>query len=136
MTAVCPVLRAVPTVSVPPASVTPTEVPVRSEVPLKLVAAASRLISSWRAVTSVLMLAASEEPTVALAASTPSSRTRWIIEVISVRAPAAVWTIDTPSWALRWAWLSPVTCACSLLLIARPAASSAAVLIRRPLERR
>jgi hypothetical protein len=64
------------------------------------------------------MLLASLEPTVALPASTPSSRMRCSMDWISVMPPAAVWTIDTPSWALRWAWLRPVTCACSLLLMA------------------
>ena len=75
----------------------------------------------------MLMLAASLEPIVALAASTAQ-----LANALQHRggfrssAPSAVWTIDTPSWAFRWAWLRPVTCASSLLLMARPAASSAA----------
>jgi hypothetical protein len=39
-----------------------------------------------------------------------------------------------PSWAFRWAWFRPVTWACSFWLMARPAASSAARVMRRPLD--
>ena len=49
-------------------------------------------------------------------------------------APAAVWTSDTPSWALRLAWSTPLIWPWRLSLIVRPAASSAALLMRRPEE--
>ena len=101
---------------------------------MNVVAPAIRLISARRAVISVLTDAASVELRVLFAASTASSRMRWSMEWTSVSAPSAVWTIETPSWAFRWAWLRPVTWAFSFSLMARPAASSAARLIRRPLD--
>ena len=56
------------------------------------------------------------------------------IECISVSAPSAVCTTLTPSWALRTATLRPPTCERRPSEIARPAASSAARLIRKPLD--
>ncbi len=56
------------------------------------------------------------------------------MECTSVRAPSAVWMTEMPSWALRWATLRPLTWDFSPSEIARPAASSAARLMRRPLE--
>jgi len=61
---------------------------------------------------------------------TESSRMRCRIEVVSFRPPSAVWIIEMPSCALRAAWFRPRTCEVSLSLMARPAASSAAELIR------
>src|SRR3954453_7611581 len=52
----------------------------------------------------------------------------------SVSAPSAVCTTDTPSCALRTATLRPPTWARRPSEIARPAASSAARLIRKPLD--
>ncbi len=53
-----------------------------------------------------------------------------------VSAPAAVCASDTASFALLIAWLVPLTCVVNCWLIARPAASSAALLMRRPEDRR
>src|SRR5579863_3139929 len=55
---------------------------------------------------------------------------------IVVSAPAAVCDSDTASFALLIAWLVPLTWVVNCWLIARPAASSAALLMRRPEERR
>jgi len=44
--------------------------------------------------------------------------------------PSAVWISEMPSWALRMPWLMPLIWAFSFSLMARPAASSAALLIR------
>src|SRR5690349_14828859 len=54
----------------------------------------------------------------------------------SVRPPSAVLMTLVASWLLEIAWLRPVICACRLLEIIRPAGSSAAVLMRKPLDRR
>src|SRR6202008_1005519 len=51
-------------------------------------------------------------------------------------APAVVWASDTASFALLIAWLVPLTWVVNCWLIARPAASSAALLMRRPEDRR
>jgi len=63
-------------------------------------------------------------------ACTVSSRVRWMMLEISESAPSAVWTSETPSLALRTAWFVPVTFERSFSAIARPAASSAARVIR------
>src|SRR3954468_20633009 len=63
---------------------------------------------------------------------TASSRVRWSIECTSCSEPSAVWTSETASCALRSAWPSPRTWPRSRSLIDRPAASSAARLIREP----
>src|ERR1700761_2335501 len=52
--------------------------------------------------------------------------------VTSCNAPEAVWASETPSLALREAWLIPLICEVMLWVMAYPAASSAAVLIRKP----
>src|SRR5215212_10614813 len=67
---------------------------------------------------------------------TASSRTRWSIAWVVWRAPSAVWTSETPSWALRWAWPRPRIWARIFSEMARPAASSAARLMRKPELRR
>src|ERR671930_126718 len=54
----------------------------------------------------------------------------------SSRLPSAVCTIETPSWMLRWACARPRICARIFSEMPRPAASSAALLMRRPDERR
>src|SRR3954468_6048585 len=61
---------------------------------------------------------------------TASSRTRCSIECTVWRAPSAVWTSETPSWMLRWFWARPRIWARIFSEMARPAASSAARLIR------
>src|SRR3954453_11641993 len=59
---------------------------------------------------------------------------RWRIEWVSVRAPSAVCTTLTPSCALRTATFRPPTCERRPSEMARPAASSAARLMRKPLD--
>ena len=54
----------------------------------------------------------------------------------SCRAPSAVWTIEIPSLAFLIAMLMPRICESIRVEIAKPAASSAAELIRLPDERR
>src|ERR1700709_1732301 len=58
------------------------------------------------------------------------------IEVLSDSAPSAVCTTLVPSWVLRTAWVSPPICERRPSEIARPAASSAARLIRSADESR
>ena len=67
---------------------------------------------------------------------TASSRMRWSIAWTWFSEPSAVCTSETPSCALRCAWSRPLTWPVSFWLIARPAASSAALLMRRPEDRR
>jgi len=103
---------------------------------LNVVDDAMRSVSARSATSSELMLARSESEIAPFAAWTVSSRMRWTIDSTAFRAPSAVWSMDTASWTLRPAWLGPRTWPRSFSLIARPAASSAARLMRRPLERR
>ena len=63
---------------------------------------------------------------------TVRSRMRWRMDCVSVSAPSAVWTTDVPSWALRTATVRPPICDFRPSLMARPAASSAARLMRKP----
>ncbi len=65
---------------------------------------------------------------------TASSRMRCRIECISFSEPSAVCTSEMPSWALRLAWAVPRIWARMPSEIARPAASSAARLMRSPEE--
>ncbi len=51
-------------------------------------------------------------------------------------APPAVCASDTASFALLIAWFVPLTCVVNCWPIARPAASSAALLMRRPDDKR
>ena len=108
--------------------------PVRRETPLNLVFAAMSPMAAWSSVTSASMLAWESASLVPFAYWTASSRIRWSMLWTSVSAPSAVWTIEMPSWAFRPAWLRPRTWARSFSLMARPAASSAARLMRRPEE--
>ncbi|CPM84546.1 Uncharacterised protein [Bordetella pertussis] len=56
--------------------------------------------------------------------------------LISFSAPSVVWAIEMPSLALRAAWVRPLTLAVKRLAMAWPAASSLALLMRRPDDRR
>ncbi|MNP60657.1 hypothetical protein D3C76_1557580 [compost metagenome] len=51
-------------------------------------------------------------------------------------APSAVWAIEIPSLAFFTAWPRPLIWLVRRLAICRPAASSLALLIRRPEDRR
>jgi len=50
--------------------------------------------------------------------------------------PSAVWANEIPSLALRTAWLSPLIWLVNRSAIAKPAASSLALLMRKPDESR
>lgn len=69
-----------------------------------------------------------------LEACTDRSRTRWRSAWTSVNAPSAVSTTEIPSWALRTPTFNPPIWERRPSLMARPAASSAARLIRNPLD--
>ena len=91
--------------------------------PMRSISDASWLTSVWIALRSLSL----SEPFLNW---TASSRTRWSIEWTSSSEPSAVCTIEMPSWALRFAWSTPLICARMRSEIARPAASSAARLMR------
>ena len=97
-------------------------------VPIRSISAFSWSYSVWAAVRAV------ESCDPALAACTERSRIRCRIECTSESAPSAVCTTEMPSWALRMATLVPPTWARRPSLIDRPAASSAARLMRKPEE--
>src|SRR5580765_1062344 len=110
--------------------------PSSSLMPLKSVERPMRLISSvrlWNSWSSVSLSWLDTEP---LADCTASSRRRTRMLLTSLSAPSPVCTREMPSLALRLAWSSEATCARSRSLIARPAASSAAVEMRRPVDSR
>ena len=82
-------------------------VPVSRALPLNFVSVPMAVISSLSAVTSVAMAVLSSVDSVPLSYCTFRSRMRLSIECTSLRAPSAVWTSETPSCALRWAWARP-----------------------------
>ncbi len=108
--------------------------PSSSFLPLKLVDVPMRPSSLCRLLTSVAMAARASPLFESLPACTARSRMRCRIAWVSVSAPSAVWTTEMPSWALREACLRPPTCERRPSEMARPAASSAARLMRNPLE--
>ena len=97
--------------------------------PVRSISCASRVTSAWMAWRSDALL-------VSLAACTASSRMRCRLAVTLCSAPSAVCMSDRPSLALRTAWFSPRICEVKRSEIARPAASSLALLMRRPEDRR
>src|SRR5271157_4823557 len=88
----------------------------------------TRLCASW------LAAARSDGVLSAEDACTESCLSLCRMEVRVLTPPVAVWTSDTALFALFTAWLSPPTWALNLVAMARPAGSSAALLIRRPDE--
>ena len=110
--------------------------PSSSLVPLKLELSVTRLISSDSWATSFCSAARSSALLVPLAACTASSRMRCMFSPIELSAPSAVWASEMPSLALRAATSMPRTWVVMRWLIARPAASSLALLMRRPEDRR
>src|SRR5207247_9146500 len=74
--------------------------------------------------------------TVPVAASVASVTARLRRVVTCARAPSATCSLPTPSFALREDCVRAVMLACKPSAMARPAASSAPVLIRDPEERR
>ena len=101
---------------------------------MKVVLSAMRVSSDFSAVASALIAARESVSLESLADCTARSRMRWRIECVSVSAPSAVCTTLTPSWVLRTATLRPPICERRPSEMARPAASSAARLMRKPLE--
>ena len=89
-----------------------------------------RFISDWRFVNSVAMNARSELWSAPLALWVASSRRRMRIVLSSPRAPSAVCAMLMASPALRSATVRERTCDFSDSLMASPAASSFAVLMR------
>src|SRR6266851_5610163 len=71
---------------------------------------------------------------VPLDAWTASSRMRCRMECVSFSAPSAVWMSEIPSCELRCAWAKPLIWPRSFSLMLKPAASSPARLMRRPLD--
>ncbi len=112
------------------------KVPSRMRRPLKVVCCAIREISAVRCCTSASSAARSEALLVALADCTASSRMRCRLLFSSASAPSAVWASEMPSLALRIAWFRPRICVVKRSEIARPAASSLALLMRRPEDSR
>jgi len=112
------------------------EAPDSRLVPLNWVVCTIRLISwvSWSTSNcSWLRLVSLTEP---LEACTAISRIRCRLLEICPRAPSAVWPTEIPSLALRTAWLPPRMALVRPSEIAKPAASSLALLTRRPEDRR
>ena len=107
-------------------------VPTSKRVPLNSVELAIRSISllsdwySWSRNPRSFVPMVSEE------AWTANSRKRTSMLVVSMRPPSAVCTSDTPSSVLRLAMFRERTSARRFSEIAKPAASSAALLIRSP----
>ena len=104
--------------------------------PLNEVCVAMRSISARRCCTSASRAARSDDEFVALAACTASSRMRCRLLVTSASADSAVCASEMPSFALRTAWLRPRICVVKRSEMARPAASSLALLMRRPEDSR
>lgn len=114
---------------------TPLE-PSNRLVPLKVVWLATRLISFFNWLTSLCTALRSSADNDPLAACTASSRIRCKLSVMAPNAPSAVCASEMPSLALRTAWFMPLTWVVIRSEIAKPAASSLALLMRSPLERR
>ena len=108
------------------------KVPSSSLMPLKAEVLATRSFSTNSAVASLVSETRSEALLVALADCTASSRIRCRLLEIWAKSPSAVCASEMPSLALRWAWLVPRICEVNRSEIARPAASSLALLMRRP----
>jgi hypothetical protein len=100
--------------------------------PLKVACLEMRSISASRSSTSREMALRSEVLFEPLAACTASSRMRWIWSLSEASEPSAVCSMDTPSLALRMACDMPRIWVVMREVIAMPAASSAAELMRRP----
>src|SRR6185369_5456216 len=104
--------------------------------PLNSVEVAMRWSSWLNCWTSAFNAERSPLELVALAACTESSRIRCSRSPEDCRAPSAVWDSEMPSLALRRAWSRPRIWEVKRSEIARPAASSLALLIRKPEDRR
>src|SRR5471032_924652 len=104
--------------------------------PLNWVVLATRS-SSWdSAETSPWIDLRSESELVPLADCTASSRIRCSRSPAVLKPPSAVCASEMPSLALRAAWVLPRICEVKRWEIARPAASSLSLLMRKPEDRR
>ena len=112
------------------------KVPSSSLMPLKAEVVARRSFSTTRAAASLLSETRSDELLVPLAACTASSRMRCRLLEICAKSPSAVCAREMPSLALRAAWLEPRICEVKRSEMAKPAASSLALLMRRPEDSR
>ncbi len=112
------------------------KLPLSNGVPLKLVSSATRWISAFSSCTSASSAMRSELELVALRDCTASSRMRCRLLLISPSAPSAVCASEMPSLALRAAWFMPRIWVVKRSEMASPAASSLALLMRRPEDRR
>ena len=112
------------------------KVPSSSFWPLNSVLWAMRSSSATSWLTSWFRAWRSEALLVALADCTASSRTRCRMSPAALSAPSVVCARDTPSLALRAAWFRPRIWLVKRSEIDRPAASSLALLMRRPDDRR
>ena len=104
--------------------------------PLNWVWPDTRSISSRRDLISSWIESRSDWELVPVVAWTVSSRTRCKLLLISDSAPSVVCATEIPSLALRAAWVRPLMLEVKRLAIAWPAASSFALLIRKPEDRR
>src|SRR5471032_723809 len=104
--------------------------------PLYVVCDATRFTSATCCATSCCSAAWSLADSEPLDACTASWRMVCRLDVIWARPLDAVWIIETPSFAFETPWFKPLICVCIRFEIARPAASSAALLIRLPDDRR
>src|SRR5213594_4158759 len=77
------------------------------EMPLNFVVEPRRSISDASCRTSDWIADWLVAPSVPFLYWTASSRTRCSMLCTVCRAPSAVWTSETPSWVLRWAWARP-----------------------------
>lgn len=114
----------------------PRKLPSSSRVPLNSVCVATLSISRFSCCASASSAARSPGLLVALTACTASSRIRCRLLPTSANAPSAVCASEIPSLALRTATFRPRICVLKRSEIARPAASSLALLMRSPDERR
>ena len=111
-------------------------VPSSRLMPLNCVCVATRSISDESCETSCCRAARSDALFVALADCTASSRMRCRLSLTLDSAPSAVCASEMPSFALRAAWFRPRIWVVKRSEIARPAASSFALLMRSPEESR
>ncbi|MNI44073.1 hypothetical protein D3C73_984250 [compost metagenome] len=110
--------------------------PSSSLVPLNSDCLATRSISDFSWVTSACSASRSLSELVALDDCTDSSRMRCRLLPISDSEPSATWASEIPSLALRMATSVPRIWVPKRSEIARPAASSLALLMREPEDRR
>jgi hypothetical protein len=108
----------------------------RTAKPLKRVFWMVREDSAASCWNSASRLARSASLLVPLADCTASSRIRCIISPILPSAPSATWPNEMPSLALRMATFMPLIWDCIRSAMAMPAASSLALLTRKPEDRR